>query len=508
MKVHSTLSRRDFMKGIALVGSGVGASAISAPIFHDLDELATTSTAIEKQPWYVTERNYLDMTTEVDWKTIKRFNRGGYDHFMAHLNQDHAMQRLQASNQTNHNNAANKKPGYTLRDYALATAGWTEVYGLVAAGMTFTADALAAFDMPPVPVPPEIRFVLNQTNNTLGVPKWDGAPEDNARMIRAFARIMGGSHVGFGNLDDKTMKLIWSTDNAIGGAPKAIVFEDVDKAYETDTKKVIPTKCKNVISVVIREDVNLGRYAPNGENTALVGKAYGQSTIFGLRMNNFLRALGYTSCTSGLTFLVPNVAWGAATGMGELNRMMSLMTPDLGAMIRNNVVFFTDLPLPVSNPIDAGMNRFCHTCLKCANTCPNGAISKEKDPSWDIVSPDNKAGNPDHLHPELFNNPGHKAWHMNHFACSDFWVTLGLWGCGMCVGSCVFSKLSDSSIHDLVKATVAKTSMFNSFFFNMDTQFGYNSTVKYDPENGYSKLNDFWNDPDKWAPLPKMGNNY
>jgi len=310
-------------------------------------------------------------------------------------------------------------------------------------------------------------------------------------------------------LDEKTTNFLWSREaNPMGGGAQNVVFEDVDKAYETGTKKVIPKKCTSVISVVVREDLGLGRFAPNGENTAMIAKAYSQSGSVAARINTFLRSLGYSSCSSGVTFLVPNVAWGTVTGMGELNRMMSLLTPEMGPVIRNNVVFFTDLPLPVTNPIDAGMNRFCYTCGKCAATCPNGAISKAKEPNWNILPPDDTAGQPDHLRPELFNSPGHNAWATSHFACADFWVKSGMEGCGMCVASCVFSKLSDSSIHDIIKATVAQTSTFNSFFYNMDKAFGYNMKMNWDPDNGSTNIADFWDNPDKWLPLPKVGNNY
>ena len=41
-KQHSTVSRRDFMKGLGLAGAGLGAAAAATPVFKDLDQLAAT----------------------------------------------------------------------------------------------------------------------------------------------------------------------------------------------------------------------------------------------------------------------------------------------------------------------------------------------------------------------------------------------------------------------------------------------------------------------------------
>ena len=38
-KLHSTVSRRDFMKVLGLAGAGLGAAAAAAPVFHDQDEV-------------------------------------------------------------------------------------------------------------------------------------------------------------------------------------------------------------------------------------------------------------------------------------------------------------------------------------------------------------------------------------------------------------------------------------------------------------------------------------
>ena len=44
-KFHSTVTRRDFMKGLGLAGAGIGAAAAASPVFHDLDEVAASNQA-------------------------------------------------------------------------------------------------------------------------------------------------------------------------------------------------------------------------------------------------------------------------------------------------------------------------------------------------------------------------------------------------------------------------------------------------------------------------------
>ncbi len=41
-KFHSTVSRRNFMKGLGLAGAGLGAAAAATPVFHDIDEITSS----------------------------------------------------------------------------------------------------------------------------------------------------------------------------------------------------------------------------------------------------------------------------------------------------------------------------------------------------------------------------------------------------------------------------------------------------------------------------------
>ena len=72
---HSTVSRRNFMKGLGLAGAGLGAAAAAAPVFHDLDEMASSSKAEQKWPWWVKQREFNNPTMDIDIDLYQRFDR-------------------------------------------------------------------------------------------------------------------------------------------------------------------------------------------------------------------------------------------------------------------------------------------------------------------------------------------------------------------------------------------------------------------------------------------------
>ncbi len=50
-KFHSSLSRREFMKALGL--TTVGAAALTAPAFKDLDEVISSDQAQFKRAWWI-----------------------------------------------------------------------------------------------------------------------------------------------------------------------------------------------------------------------------------------------------------------------------------------------------------------------------------------------------------------------------------------------------------------------------------------------------------------------
>jgi reductive dehalogenase len=103
-------------------------------------------------------------------------------------------------------------------------------------------------------------------------------------------------------------------------------------------------------------------------------------------------------------------------GLGELGRCGYLIHPRLGANLRLTCVT-TDLPMAVDAPVDLGVQHFCERCLKCAMTCPSGAISSG---DKEVVR-------------------GVLKWQIDPEKCLLYWGHLGS-ACTICQAVCPWSK--------------------------------------------------------------------
>ena len=195
----------------------------------------------------------------------------------------------------------------------------------------------------------------------------------------------------------------------------------------------------------------------------------------------FLRGLGYEALGGSCGGI--NVPLGVLAGVGEIGRNSYVVTPISGALVRKADFVVTDLPLAPTKPIDAGIYRFCKTCKKCAVLCPSESISMDDDPSNTGTGPWNSTS---------------YVPHINYKTCLPFrcsfdregW-TVG--GCAQCQATCVFTKGIESSIHNMVKATIATTGLFDGFFKTMDDAFGYGEV--FNPLLGEANpgATEFWN---------------
>ena len=461
-KFHSTISRRNFMKGLGLGAAGLGAAAAAAPVFNDLDEAIASPTSVHKLPWYVSEREYDNPTIEIDWDQFKSFDRReevlyNPNKFIQHLGEAAAAQSSAKFGKNSSDWLKANKPGYTLRDQALASS-----IGAIKGPMTFLGSQTQAT--------PEGR----------GVPIWQGTPAENSRMIRTVAKFFGAFLVGFVELNtNKARKLIYN-HGPVRGMNKPIVWEEVPLAYEDDDKYVIPNKCRYLIvfswgvSGVIQHgyegalsDISRSQSYNSGYNT--------QSALQG-----FLRGIGYQGIGEySINGIGSKPGSGVLGGIAESVRYNYLAyIPGFGTMDRPWIVP-TDLPLEPSKPIDAGMNRFCRTCKKCAKHCPSGALSMETEPSYE-----QRKG--------TFNwQGGLKRWSYESPKCRAYWNEIAK-GCDVCSDVCTFNKFTSSVVHDVVGATMATTPIFNGFFTLMDDVFNYGTP--WDPEGLWA-----------WDDMPPFG---
>lgn len=445
-KYHSTLSRRDFLKALGLGSAGIGATAlgVAAPRLarpvHDLDEVISSSLAVPNRPSYVKEVD--KPTIEVDWTQMKRFD---YSNVMwaAGLQKALGSTQFDLVNKAQQGNRLlgikQNRPGYTLRDQAFVNSN-------INAACSFLGPGTA------------------EKPSDLGVPRWEGTPEENARMVRAFLRFHGASQVGFVELETETTeKLIYSYDVGAGPAQgPSLVFADVDQPSETKTVRTIPKKARWVIVYTIRMADEFMRRAPTPWVVGPTMLGYTLKSVIQGSLQLFLNSLGYLGLgeASAYNNLGSAVGLGIMAGLGEHARTMHMMTPEHGLRTRVFKII-TDLPLAPGKPVDFGVMRFCRVCKKCSDICPAKAINMETEPSW--------TPNGD------YQVSGIKSWHKIEPLCLTYIRQAGYsQGCILCMAVCPLSKGKRETVYqDLIRRTIATTPVFDRAIRKMDDLLGY-----------------------------------
>ncbi|BAQ35325.1 reductive dehalogenase [Dehalococcoides sp. THU3] len=475
-KFHSTLSRRDFVKALGLSGAGLGLASAAAPAFHDLDELMPSADNKVSHPWWVKQREHGNPTIEVDWNmltpshSIKTGMEGfGYPSpYPGYLTHEDALTNPSKMDQT--------KPGYRMEDYALFIASMQRGLFDHSIDETVGPPSLAPQIWNADPTPDAWPDWGNPgTPKFKKVPRWSGTPEEASRMITAAAHYFGAYKVGFLEVDDKVKKLTFADSTK---------WADCDEPYATGEViprgfglgfpapvHVFPNKMKYVIVLqvtqphdtmrILGDPAQPGHMQPiNGSSFAL---GYNQRLTLLIRMQAFLKVLGYLHSESVWCY---NTGGGALAGINEIGRHGIGISPELGSAYRVNLGIFTDLPVVPTPPIDGGMTKFCETCGVCADLCPNEAINKDKEPTWDIFP--TKLGRPEYGipagTPNTWSRPGVKNWHVDYVRCR---------GCSYCQGYCVFSQQNFASMHNIIKSTISNTTLLNKFFADSDRLFGY-----------------------------------
>ena len=464
MRHHSTVGKKERISALGLDRED------TAEKFNDLDDVMASPSAEWKRPWWV--REVTKPTMDIDWDATERFDARKIQQvsWKKYVGEEKAKELGKRREEKVRQWMIEKRSGYTLRDRALDIAGaqagsvdtsflgsWAKTAEATKnEGEMFARDASRSKLTDPArpkPMSPE----------ELGVPCYEGTPQENSRMIRSALRHFGASQVGYVELNDYTKKLIYAEDAMDG---KRIEFENVDKAYETKEKRVIPEKAKWVIvfSVQMSEELikRKSGLMPSALSAAATGAAYGQARNAIDQLQCFLHVLGYQGLM-GTWFNGLGIApaFAVMAGLGEIGRINRVISPEHGPLQRVFKVV-TDLPLEPTKPIDAGIMNFCRTCKVCADECPADCLSKETEPYWEPKGP--------------WNNPGHKTWYEDSPTCRTWWA-VSTAGCSTCFAVCAFSKKNISVIHDLVKIAIAKNRIMpdkvNAFFAKMDGVFGY-----------------------------------
>jgi reductive dehalogenase len=249
------------------------------------------------------------------------------------------------------------------------------------------------------------------------------------------------------------------------------LFEDVESAYETKDKLVIPDKKKYwVVTIVQPMSRQMFRQGRGSLRVAANGARYSLQSVWQTKIQGFLRGIGYEGLgyPSRAYGPIPAQAGAILDGMAEMARNNNVsISPEYGP-VTGFFSILTDLPLEPTPPIDAGMWRFCQTCKVCSTACPSQAISHDTEPTWEIT-PSKKAPG---MAP-TYSSPGRKTFWTDVVSCREFGF---IESCGSCHGVCTFNTDNAASIHQFVRGTIATTGLFNTFMTNAHPLFGLGLT--------------------------------
>jgi reductive dehalogenase len=261
-----------------------------------------------------------------------------------------------------------------------------------------------------------------------GLEPWKGSKLEASQTVEKAAIALGASQVGFAQIDPMYL------------------YEGA--SYPPEMKYVIVTFIRWSPEGDKRRDTILG----GADNRICSSRQF----FLDSALRNFIRGLGYReSVIYGLS-----IPLAVNAGMGELGRANRMVSPVHG-MGGRITALVTDLPLAIDKPIDFGLQAFCRRCRKCAEACPVGALSMEKEPSWE---------------PEgAWNAPGKRAYYENSVSCLSYMATRGT-GCSLCLAACPWTKQSKTSLHYFAKALGAKLPFLAPAMVFLDDLFGYGPT--------------------------------
>jgi reductive dehalogenase len=448
------------MKALGFTGAAMGAAAAAAPVFQDLDEVASSATSVgPSMPWYVKKREAYNPTLPVDWSLVRPFDQDERD-VMPYTKRDptppeafeEEMLKIDPDlNWTDPRRQAMQSGARTSFSRSHTHGSWLGDLGAT-------------------------------TPEKGGYPKWTGTLEENHRLLTGAARFFGSQGVGPMERDTNFMKMMFKKRSRT----LYNFYNNIDMAEERTglpgnlTERAIPESYNWAFVWIFRQPMNATmRQAGGGgktdrnplrlaENWAMA-ISYNRLDMVEDRIQKFLMGLGYHGVAGGMQGNLPGNAMAIMSGWAEHVRMgQPVSFPRWGVTPRGTYKMITNFPLPPSTPIDFGNYEFCKNCEICSETCPSNSIQKG-DPTWE----GNPVGNP-------AQSTGYLGWHTEFQSCPH---------CPICHRMCPFNALEtdgSSFVHDLVKVTITNTTLFNGFFANLERTFKYAEL----PEAGYWEVFD------------------
>jgi reductive dehalogenase len=341
------------------------------------------------------------------------------------------------------------EPGYTQLDRAMGLAAWA------------ANDVLAPNQQYGQPG----SGILSWDQSGVASTQYEFESKEAATLaIRSAARLLKATRCGITHRDRR-----WDFD------PLYDIANDRTLSWKDD----FPFEPKTVIVMLTEMDYANAATSPAWTMAATAGEEYVMGSKAAGQMAAFLRNLGYQAVGSN-NDLGMNVPYAVSAGLGEAGRNGSLIAPKIGPRHRICKVY-TDFDfVEYDKPRSFGVASFCRECMRCADSCPSEAISKEKDTTW---GPEYEGSEiPDYTYA---NRAGILKYHNDSKKCLKFWIEND-GGCQNCITACPYNK-PEFWHHRLVDATnVIVPGPVHAFMREMDIVFGYGTT--FDKK----RVNAFW----------------
>ena len=323
-----------------------------------------------------------------------------------------------------------EKVGYRKMDFAFRNASWNLEWG-AAWGNSRSNSGLYAWE--------GLNDRIKHHVET-GEPVKE-SPKEMSRHVKKVAKTFGADLVGICRVH-----------------PNWVYSHEYNTISREHYPMELPEGCHNAIVLAFAMDYEGIQMSPTALEGGFVGFGYSMMAFTANLLAVFIRGLGYRALPSGNDTAL-SVPLGLAAGLGEMGRLGLLMTKEFGPRIRISKVF-TDLPLSYDTYQPLGAEAFCNDCKKCATYCPSQAI-----PEGEMTTEGHN----------ISNHAGPLKWYVDCERCFQFWAK-NRTDCANCIRVCPFNK-PKGIIHDISRALIRKTTIFNKLLLWIDDVLGYDKRL-------------------------------